>query len=106
MGNATQIKYPSGVGSEKTDKIDACMIAAYTVRFQEAVHLFSLPEKELATLKRLVDESDTYMCYRSKYQGQLTDQKRFMSEEDYRNKSLRMKKVIREIEEVVDEIDI
>jgi transposase len=105
MENATQIKYSSGVGREKSDKIDARTIAAYAVRFQDKVRLFSLPEKNIATLKQLVKERDTYMCDKSKYQGQLTDQKRFMSEDDYRNKSLRMKKVIRELDDVIDEID-
>ncbi|KAA6304482.1 hypothetical protein EZS27_043869, partial [termite gut metagenome] len=36
----------------------------------------------MATLKQLVSEREMYVCDRDKYQGQLTDQKRFMDKED------------------------
>jgi hypothetical protein len=53
--------------------------------------LFSLPEKCAASLKLLVSGRGMYTADKSKYQGQLTEQKRFMDEEDYQKKSKRLK---------------
>jgi transposase len=105
MENATQIKHSSGLNRGKNDKLDAHKIAAYAIRFQDKVRLFSLPEKNLATLKQLVSERDMYMCDRSKYQGQLTDQKRFMDRDDYQDKARRMDRVLKELEVAIDEIE-
>ncbi|KAA6316938.1 hypothetical protein EZS27_032829 [termite gut metagenome] len=44
----------------------------------------------MSTLKQLIGELDMYVCDRGKYQGQLTDQKRFMDKEDYKRKSGRL----------------
>jgi transposase len=46
MENAAQIKHSSGLNRGKNDKPDARKIAACAIRFQDKVHLFSLPEKE------------------------------------------------------------
>ena len=46
-----------------------------------------------------------YMTDKGKYQGQLTDQKRFMSKEDYEGKSSRLKKLIKELEARIVEIE-
>ncbi|MDR0728699.1 MAG: transposase, partial [Prevotellaceae bacterium] len=105
MENATQIRHSSGLHRGKNDRLDARKIAAYAVRFQDRARLFSLPEKNLATLKQLVSERDMYMGDKSKYLGQLTDQKRFMNEEDYTDKSQRMNRMIKELEVSIAEID-
>jgi transposase len=105
MENAVQIKHSSGLKRGKNDKLDARKIAAYAVRFQDKARLFSLPEKNLATLKQLVGERDLYMSDRSKYQGQLTDQKRFMSENDYQDKAKRMDSVLKELDSAIDAIE-
>jgi transposase len=105
MENPVQIKYSSGLHRGKNDKLDARKIAAYAVRFQDKARLFSLPEKHLATLRQLVNERDMYMSDRSKYQGQLTDQKRFMSDDDYQAKAKRMDSVLKELEKAIDEIE-
>jgi transposase len=90
LENPAQIKHSSGVQRGKNDRMDARRIAAYAMRFQDKIRLFSLPEKKLESLKQLVSERDMYICDKGKYQGQLTDQKRFMNEKDYVSKSVRM----------------
>ena len=52
MENAAQIKHSSGLHRGKNDRLDARKTAAYAVRFQDRVHLFSMPEKNMATLKQ------------------------------------------------------
>ncbi|MDR1116576.1 MAG: transposase, partial [Tannerella sp.] len=106
MENATQIKHSSGLNRGKNDKLDARKTAAYAIRFQDKVRLFSLPEKHLATLKQLVGERDMYMCDNGKYQGQLTDQKWFMNPNDYQDKARRMDRVLKELEVAIGEIEV
>ena len=105
LENPAQIKYRSGVKRGKNDRLDARKIAGYALRFQDLARLFSLPEKNLASLKQLVSERDMYMTDKGKYQGQLTDQKRFMSKEDYEKKSNRLTKLINELEARISEIE-
>ena len=113
LENPTQIKHSSGVQRGKSDRIDARRIADYAHRFQDKVRLFSFPEKNIASLKQLISERDMYMADKGKYQGQLTDQKRFMSPKDYQKKSKRLKSLIvglekslalieQEIQELID----
>jgi transposase len=113
LENPTQIKHSSGVQRGKSDRIDARRIADYAHRFQDKVRLFSFPEKNIASLKQLISERDMYMADKGKYQGQLTDQKRFMNPKDYQKKSKRLKSLIaglekslalieREIQELID----
>ncbi|KAA6316158.1 hypothetical protein EZS27_033493 [termite gut metagenome] len=74
--------------------MDARKIASYACRFADRAKLFKLPEKIIATLRLLVSELELYVCDRGKYQGQLTDQKRFMDKEDYERKSQRLNTLI------------
>jgi transposase len=69
------------------------------------MRLYTLPEKNVASLKQLVGERDMYISDKGKYQGQLTDQKRFMSKEDYAAKSKRLKNLIRDLEESIVAIE-
>ena len=105
LENPAQIKYCSGIQRGKNDRLDARKIAAYAVRFQDKAHIFSLPQKNIESLKQLVNERDLYIADRGKYQGQLNDQKRFMSVEDYKKKSKRLKKLIEELETCVSSIE-
>jgi transposase len=105
MENPTQIKHSSGITRGKNDKLDARKIAAYAYRFRDKVRLFSLPEKKLSSLKQLVSERDLYVSDKGKYQGQLTDQKRFMSKEDYAKKRERLKNIIKELETRISEVE-
>ena len=105
LENPAQIKYRSGVQRGKNDKLDARKIADYALRYQDKVQLFTLPEKAIATLKQLLSERGMYLSDKGKYQGQLTDQKRFMSEEDYAKKSRRLRRQIKELEASIAEIE-
>jgi transposase len=105
MEDPSQIKHRSGVQRGKNDRLDARKIAAYALRFQDKARLFSLPEKKLASLKQLINERDMYISDRGKYQGQLTDEMRFMSMEDYEAKSKRLKRQINELDISLEEIE-
>jgi transposase len=105
LENPTQIKLRSGMQRGKNDKIDARKIAHYAFRFQDKMRLFSLPAKHLASLRQLISERDMYVVDKGKYQGQLTDQKRFMSEADYLKKSQRLRRQINDLELSIAEID-
>ena len=105
LENPTQLKYRSGIQRGKNDKMDARKIATYAKRYQDDVRLFSLPEKQISTLKQLISERDLYVVDKAKYQGQLTDQKRFMSQEDYKRKSKRLNKLILELEDAINQIE-
>jgi transposase len=106
LENPAQIKQSSGVQRGKNDRLDARKIAAYALRFQDRARLFSLPEKNISTLKQLVSERDMYISDRAKYQGQITDQKRFMSPADYVAKQKRLQRQIRELDTSIDEIEL
>jgi len=101
LESPAQIKHRSGVVRGKNDRLDAQKIAAYACRFQDKMRLFSLPEKNIASLKQLISERDMYVSDKAKYQGQLNDQKRFMSPKDYQNKSVRLKKLIAGLNESI-----
>jgi len=105
LENPAQIKHSSGIQRGKNDKLDARKIAAYAVRFQDKARLFSLPEKNIASLRQLISERDLYIIDKGKYQGQLNDQKRFMSKSDYQKKSKRLKKLIEELETCITAIE-
>jgi transposase len=105
LENPTQIKYRSGVQRGKNDKMDARKIAIYAERFISEMQLYSLPQKNMASLKLMVAERDLYVSDKKKYQGQLSDQQRFMSPKDFKVKSHRLKSVISELEKQIDEID-
>jgi transposase len=105
LENPAQIKFCSGVQRGKDDKVDARRIAAYALRFQDNIRLFSLPGEQMGTLKQLISERDLYMCDKGKYQGQLTDQKRFMGAADYAGKAIRMKHLIKNLEAAIAEIE-
>lgn len=105
LENPAQIKYRSGVQRGKNDKLDARKIADYAILFSHKVQLFSLPEKSIAALRQLISERDMYVCDKAKYKGQLTDQKDFMDKDDYKNKSIRLEKLITNLENAIEQIE-
>lgn len=105
LENPAEIKYRSGMQRGKNDRMDALKIASYACRFQDNARLFSLPEQTIRVLKQLVSERDLYMRDKSKYKGQLTDQKDYMDKEDYKRKSKRLKKLIKVLEQSVLEVE-
>ena len=64
-----------------------------------------MPQKNIASLRQLVSERDLYIADKGKYQGQLNDQKRFMSKSDYEKKSKRLEKLIEELEACINSIE-
>lgn len=105
LENPAQLKYRSGIQRGKNDKMDARKIAVYAKRYLDDMRLFSLPAKQISTLKQLISERDLYVVDKAKYQGQLTDQKRFMDKEDYKRKSKRLRRLIIELENVINQIE-
>ena len=105
LENPMQIKYSCGFARGKNDKIDARKIAFYALRFEADARFYSLPDAALHSLCLLISERDMYMVDRGKYQGQLTDQKDFMNEVDYKDKQKRLKRIINEIDLSIKEID-
>ncbi|OAV67344.1 Transposase IS116/IS110/IS902 family protein [Bacteroidales bacterium Barb6XT] len=57
------------------------------------------------SLQQLTGERDMYVSDKSRYQGQLTDQERFMRKKDYKQKSGRLKKLIRGLEESLSQVE-
>ena len=106
LENPAQIKYRSGIHRGKNDKLDARKIAEYAVLFLHKARLFSLPDKIITTLKQLMSERDMYVCDKAKYKGQLTDQKDFMDKDDYRKKSIRLQKLITNLENAIEQIEV
>ena len=105
LENPAQIKFRSGIQRGKNDKVDARRIAIYAVRFQDQARLFSLPEKNIVSIKLLIAERDMYVCDKGKYQGQITDQKQFMPKKDYEQKTERLHKLIEELEQAIAVIE-
>jgi transposase len=105
LENPAQIKHSSGIQRGKNDRLDARRIAAYAHRFQDKARLFSIPEKNVASLKQLISERDLYITDKAKYQGQLRDQERFMSTQDYKRKGKRLKELMECLEKTIATIE-
>ena len=105
LENPAQIKHRSGIQRGKNDKLDARKIAAYAARFVDKTRLFLMPEKSIGTLKQLISERDMYVSDKAKYQGQLNDQKGFMDNDDYKKKSARLKKLMKDLEDAIEQIE-
>lgn len=105
LENPMQIKYRSGMNRGKNDKMDARKIAYYAMRFADAARVYHLPDKIVQSLSLLISERDLYLSDRSKYQGQLTDQKSFMSPQDYQDKRKRLCTLIQELTIAIGQIE-
>ncbi|OAV65245.1 hypothetical protein Barb6XT_02492 [Bacteroidales bacterium Barb6XT] len=89
----------------KNDRPDARKTAAYGFRFQDKARLYDLPQENITGLWQLTGERDMYAGDKSRYQGRLTDQERFMRKKDYRQKSGRLKKLIGGLEESLSQVE-
>jgi transposase len=105
LENPSQIKYRSGIQRGKNDKLDARKIALYALRYQDCAKLFTMPDKNLISLKQLISERDMYIVDKGKYTGQLTDQKRFMDKDDYKKKHKRLKGLIDDLNQAILQIE-
>ncbi|OAV69050.1 Transposase IS116/IS110/IS902 family protein [Bacteroidales bacterium Barb4] len=99
LENPAQIKYSSGIQRGRNDRSDARKTAACGFRFQDKARLYNLQQENIMSLQQLTSERDMYVSDKNKYQGQLTDQERFIRKKDYRQKSGRLRKLIRGLEE-------
>ena len=100
-----QIKMSSGAHRGKNDKADARKIAIYAERFHDRVKPYSIPQKALESLKQLVHERDLHMGDKKKYTVLLEEQKEYMNRADYKVKSERLKKIIKELSDSIKEIE-
>jgi transposase len=105
MENPAQIKASAGFVRGKDDAVDARRIAEYAARFEDKAKLYKLPQKNIASLRRLISERELYVADRAKYQGQRTDQARFMSRADFADKQRRQKRIIAELDNAIALID-
>ena len=105
MEDPTRIKNSLGVTRGKNDAIDARRIAEYAFRFNDKAVAYTMKDKDIVSLKNLLSDRDLLLADRKKYEAQLSDQKKYMSVEDYKNKSRRWKKVIAAIKEQLAAIE-
>jgi transposase len=104
LEHASSIKYSSGVQRGKNDRIDAKRIAVYASRFEDKLRLYKRPEQEIERLKQLEAERSLYVVDLAKYKAQLKDQKDYVPERIFKDKSKRLKKLMDNLEEVIDSI--
>jgi transposase len=88
----------------KNDKIDAKRIAIYASRFEDKLRLYKRPDKEIERLKQLEAERSLYVVDLAKYKAQMKDQKEYMPESIYKEKVNRLKKLMKNLQEVIDSI--
>ena len=105
LENPTQIKYSSGLTRGKNDKVDAKRIAMYACRFSDQSVCYKRPSEELTRLNQLEAERTLYLVDLSKYKAQLTDQKDFMPKGLYKDKSDRLRMLIKSLEQVLKAIE-
>ena len=104
LEHPSNIKYSSGVQRGKNDKIDAKRIAIYAARFEDKVRLYERPDQEIERLKQLEAERSLYVADLAKYKAQMKDQKEYMPESIYKEKAKRLKKLMKNLQEVIDSI--
>ena len=104
LEHPSNIKYSSGVQRGKNDKIDAKRIAIYAARFEDKVRLYERPDQEIERLKQLEAERSLYVTDLAKYKAQMKDQKEYMPESIYKEKAKRLKKLMKNLQEVIDSI--
>lgn len=95
-----------GLTRNKNDKLDAKRISFYAKRNIDKAQLFLLPDKVIASLQLLLKERDMYVVDKAKYQAQLTDQKRFISAEDYAGKKERLDYLMNDLKKIIEKIDV
>lgn len=105
MEDPTRIKHSFGLSRGKNDVVDARRIAEYASRNSDKAQAYTLPEKEIASIKILLNDRELLMADRRKYQAQITDQKDFMSKEDYASHCKIRKAIIKTLDNQIDGIE-
>lgn len=105
MEDPTRIKHSFGLSRGKDDVVDARRIAEYASRNSDKARAYSLPEKEISSIKILLNDRELLMADRRKYQAQISDQKGFMSKEDYASHCKIRKAIIKTLDNQIDDIE-
>ncbi len=105
LENPMQIKLSIGMTRGKNDKADARRIAQYASRFADTLRLCRPKDADLEELSQLEAERRMYASYLASCKAQLTDQGEFMDRETFREKSRRLKMLIRCTQKALEEID-
>lgn len=105
IDDPTRIKNSMGLTRGKNDTIDAARIAEYACRYSDKAVRYSVPDAALVSMKSLLSDREFLLIDKKRYQSQLTDQKRYMSPDDFKHKSKRWKDVISSIDKQIQAID-
>ena len=89
----------------KNDKEDSRRIAEYGYKNQDDARFYTLPNKEMTLLSSLLSERDSYVTEKAKREGQLKDQKDFITKEVYNTKAQRLQKLINQYEQFIKDIE-
>ena len=105
LDDPTRIKNSMGLTRGKNDSIDAARIADYAYRHSDKAVRYVIPDAAIVSMKSLLSDREFLLTDKKRYQSQLTDQKRYMTPNDFRHKSRRWKKVISSIDRQILAID-
>ena len=105
LDDPTRIKNSMGLTRGKNDAIDAARIAEYAYRHNDKAVRYVIPDTAIASMKSLLSDREFLLIDKKRYQSQLTDQKRYMSPDDFKHKSMRWKDVISSIDKQILAID-
>lgn len=106
MEDPTRIKHSFGLSRGKNDVVDARRIAEYANRNSDKAVTYTLPEKEMSSIKMLLNDREMLLADKKKYQMQIADQKGFMSKEDYAIHCKVRKAIVSAIEKQIESIEI
>ena len=105
LDDPTRIKNSMGLTRGKNDTIDAARIAEYAHRYSDKAVRYAIPDAAIVSMKSLLSDREFLLIDKKRYQSQLTDQKRYMSPDDFKHKSKRWKDVISSIDKQILAID-
>lgn len=105
LDDPTRIKNSMGLTRGKNDSIDAARIADYAYRHSDKAVRYVVPDAAIVSMKSLLSDREFLLTDRKRYQSQLTDQKRYMTPDDFKHKSRRWKEVISSIDKQILAID-
>jgi len=105
LQHPAELKHSNGVQRGKNDVTDARRIAYYAHRFADKVRLYIPCEPSIKQLQYLDMERELMVTDRAKYMAQLKDQKDFMPVEIYKAKSKRFKRLIKQLDKAILELE-
>lgn len=105
LDDPTRIKNSMGLTRGKNDSIDAARIADYAYRHSDKAVRYVIPDAAIVSMKSLLSDREFLLIDRKRYQSQLTDQKRYMTPDDFKHKCKRWKEIISSIDRQILAID-